>query len=385
VRTVGSNSSAGRPPPTPPPQTHQPTNPQHQREAALLLSLELLLCLTLGPLVALPLRTAAAMGALIELARREPEDNAGHRAGAEGFDGEGCIFAAATGSGAAFACGVTGLLGQQSRAYLSAAAPDIPHTPIRRTPTPAHNPPTNHQPTDQGPHPENSLSALAALLARDNHPRHGPLPHLRYVEFDVQETADGHVVVLHDQLVLPRSFPPVRPNVGPLTELGILGAGGGGGEGAAATPLSASHQAAEDSRNGRDNTKTTNDGSSGNGSSNRHSGGAKSGSSSARPPAPAVRGNRAVSQLTLAELRSLHLGGREGERVPTLREFLAACREGQCRRSVLIEVKALRSEGAKRELVEAIRWWWGGVGWWGLGWGWWLGGWVVGWLGRGGC
>eukprot|EP00884_Botryococcus_braunii_P005944 jgi/Botrbrau1/15350/Bobra.0289s0005.2 len=78
-----------------------------------------------------------AIGALIGLAlelRRQPALNIGHRAGAEGFAGAFC---------------------------------------------------------------ENTLPAARALIAQDNGSQ-GPLAHFHYLEFDVHETRDGELVVLHD-------------------------------------------------------------------------------------------------------------------------------------------------------------------------------------------
>ena len=57
------------------------------REAAALLAAEAALCLSLGALAALPLSLGVAGLVLLELARREPELNLGHRAGAEGYSG----------------------------------------------------------------------------------------------------------------------------------------------------------------------------------------------------------------------------------------------------------------------------------------------------------
>lgn len=113
-----------------------------------------------------------------------------------------------------------------------------------------------------------------------------------YIEFDVQETADGQLVLFHD-LTLSRAFPRIGPNLEPITAL-----------------------------------ETT-----------------------SGPPFQLTT----VQDLTLAQLQSLHLGGREGLRVPTLRRFLEACAEAGVRRPLAIEVKVLRTDAARRLLLEDVR------------------------------
>jgi hypothetical protein len=104
---------------------------------------------------------------------------------------------------------------------------------------------------------ENTLEALRELAARD---ARGELDgkHLPFIEFDVQETSDHHLVVFHDP-VLTRAFPDAGPNVAPLAALRSAGVD---------------------------------------------------------TVAAAVR------DVTLAQLLTLHLGGREGIQVPTLHAFL---------------------------------------------------------------
>lgn len=62
-----------------------------------------------------------------------------------------------------------------------------------------------------------------------------------------------------------------------------------------------------------------------------------------------------VQDLTLAQLQSLHLGGRPGVHVPTLAGFMAACVGQGLRRPLVVEVKALRSEEGREKLLEAAR------------------------------
>lgn len=138
---------------------------------------------------------------------------------------------------------------------------------------------------------ENTVEALEALLQREA--SEGPLPHFPYIEFDVQETKDGELVVFHDSL-LSRAFP------------------------------------------------------------------AGSGSVNAAPTARLVQQTGipfqllTVQDLTLAQLQTLHLGGRSGLRVPTLQQILDACIAGRARRTLAIEVKLLRTDAARQRFIDAI-------------------------------
>jgi hypothetical protein len=107
---------------------------------------------------------------------------------------------------------------------------------------------------------ENTVAALAALAARDAAGEFAAGAEFPFVELDVQESADGGVVVFHD-----------------ATLAAAFAAFAGG---ANAAPLRALAAAGVDVR------------------------------------------DAAVRELTVAQLQSLHLGGRPGLHVPTLREFM---------------------------------------------------------------
>lgn len=174
---------------------------------------------------------AAAVGcavALILSVAILPDDETGHRAGAEGFGGELC---------------------------------------------------------------ENTVEAAAALLRREA--AKGPLPHFPYLEFDVQETADGELAVFHDSL-LNRAFPTpaVSHNAAAAAQL----------EAATGIPFRL----------------------------------------------------LTVQDLTLAQLQSLHLGGRAGLKVPSLQQFLDACEAAGAKRSLAIEVKKMLTDAARQRFIDAV-------------------------------
>eukprot|EP00887_Chlorella_sp_A99_P005004 scaffold4.g5004.t1 len=121
----------------------------------------------------------------------------------------------------------------------------------------------------------------------------GRLLDVPYVEFDVQETSDAQLVIFHD-LTLTRAFPRQGHNAAVADGLER----GGGPPFALAT----------------------------------------------------------VANLSLAQLRRLDLGGRRGLRVPTLREFLEACVGTGVRRPLAIEVKAVQTDAARRQLLDDISW-----------------------------
>ena len=113
----------------------------------------------------------------------------------------------------------------------------------------------------------------------------------RYLEFDVRETQDHQLVLFHDK-TLGRLLPEGRANS------------------AAAGHLSAAH--------GKPYQKIT------------------------------------VAELTLAELQTLGLNGVSGWRVPTLDEFLAECRRLQVTAPVVVEVKDLRTPGAREAFLSKV-------------------------------
>jgi hypothetical protein len=59
--------------------------------------------------------------------------------------------------------------------------------------------------------------------------------------------------------------------------------------------------------------------------------------------------------VTSAQLRTLHIAGREGLHAPTLREFMAAFRAAGCRRPLIVEVKKVVTDGARMLLLQLLR------------------------------
>ncbi len=182
----------------------------------------------LGPARGSAALLALAAAALVRVAHRHPADGPGHRVGAHGFAGPGP--------------------------------------------------------------PENSLAALEALAAADAAGAFAGA-HFPFVEVDVQETRDGHVVLFHDAALSPAAFPEGGANLKPLAALRARGL----------DPYSAR-----------------------------------------------------VADVDLAELQALALGGRPGAAAPTLAAFLVRCAEVNLRRSVAVEVKALRSDAARAALLDAV-------------------------------
>ncbi|KAL4428354.1 hypothetical protein ABPG75_002443 [Micractinium tetrahymenae] len=138
---------------------------------------------------------------------------------------------------------------------------------------------------------ENTVEAAAALLQREA--AEGPLPHFPYLEFDVQETADGELAVFHDSL-LTRSFPTPR----------------GSHNAAVAAQLEAA--------TGIPFRLLT------------------------------------VQDLTLAQLQSLQLGGRAGLKAPSLQQFLDACEAAGAKRTLAIEVKQMLTDAARRRFIDVV-------------------------------
>eukprot|EP00878_Enallax_costatus_P036022 GHUV01040296.1.p2 GENE.GHUV01040296.1~~GHUV01040296.1.p2 ORF type:complete len:214 (+),score=42.02 GHUV01040296.1:1024-1665(+) len=133
---------------------------------------------------------------------------------------------------------------------------------------------------------------MTALVEEDNGPD-GPAKDLHYIEIDIQETADGELIVLHDRQ-LARTYPDTGPNVEAYRQLYQQGM---------AFPGTAAH----------------------------------------------------VRDLTLAQLRSLHIAGRPGLHAPTLAEFIAAVQECGCRRPLIIEVKKLETDAGREKLVQLLK------------------------------
>lgn len=62
-----------------------------------------------------------------------------------------------------------------------------------------------------------------------------------------------------------------------------------------------------------------------------------------------------VQDVTSAQLATLHLAGRRGLHAPTLKQFLTAFRESQCRRPLVVEVKGLQSDAGRQHLLQLLR------------------------------
>ncbi|KAI7840030.1 hypothetical protein COHA_006236 [Chlorella ohadii] len=137
---------------------------------------------------------------------------------------------------------------------------------------------------------ENTVEAVAALLQRER--EQGPLPHFPYLEFDVQETADGELVVYHDSL-LTRGFPRDGINAAAVARL--------------------------------------------------------------EQETGIAFGLLTVADCRLAQLQALHVGGRPGVCIPTLKQLLDACIAGGVQRSLAIEMKQLLSDAGRLKFLDTIR------------------------------
>lgn len=62
-----------------------------------------------------------------------------------------------------------------------------------------------------------------------------------------------------------------------------------------------------------------------------------------------------AQDLTLQQLKSLHLGARQGVVVPTLRVFMEAYQNCGVARPLVVEVKMLKSDGGRSHLLELMR------------------------------
>ena len=78
------------------------------------------------------------------------------------------------------------------------------------------------------------------------------------------------------------------------------------------------------------------------------------------PPPPLLPAGRdwaslCVQDCSAAQLQALHLGGRAGLRVPTLRAFLQAVMDAGGRCTLAIEVKALRTDAGRQRFLDTVR------------------------------
>ncbi|BDA49903.1 hypothetical protein COCOBI_15-0310 [Coccomyxa sp. Obi] len=138
---------------------------------------------------------------------------------------------------------------------------------------------------------ENTLPALEDLIRRDNA---GELPPggLVYVEFDVHETADGELVVLHDLQSVLRASEAHEINAEAAAQLRT-----------AVPDLDRAH----------------------------------------------------VKDVDFEQLQLLHVGGREGLRVPRLADFLECCKRCCLRKSVAVEVKCIHSDEGRKTFTQLLR------------------------------
>jgi len=138
---------------------------------------------------------------------------------------------------------------------------------------------------------ENTTHAVRALAAADaagEYFRDGiPAVHFPFIEFDVRETKDGELVLFHD-LGLKMAFPLDEELVEEENNYGNGGGGGGGGgDQGSKNIVNINHKPLRDLAEQGIDWHTA-----------------------------------SIEDLTLEQLRTLHLGGREGHHLPTLKEFL---------------------------------------------------------------
>lgn len=62
-----------------------------------------------------------------------------------------------------------------------------------------------------------------------------------------------------------------------------------------------------------------------------------------------------LQDVTAAQLRTLHIAGRQGLHAPTLREFMAAFRAAGCRRPLIVEVKKVVTDGGRMLLLQLLK------------------------------
>jgi glycerophosphoryl diester phosphodiesterase len=157
--------------------------------------------------------------------------------------------------------------------------------------------------------PENSLRALKAVtVGGQNAPGRKERVALQfeeafdYLEFDVQETADGELVVFHDSK-LKRLIPNNGDNRKTYTDI--------------ARELEQDTQAL-----------------------------------AILSPAGYEWKDLKIRQLTLAQLKRFHLGMDIQDRIPTLQEFLQACLEWGLERPIALEIKSIYSDRARQKLID---------------------------------
>ena len=147
--------------------------------------------------------------------------------------------------------------------------------------------------------PENSLTSLTHSLAGG--PYGGPIQDdegFRYLEFDIRENADGHLIVFHD-----RKLHQMVPYGGENKQV----------------YQSLLSNAAFTARTGYKSYL-----------------------------------DFAVEGLTIEEIKSFHLKGFADQRIPTLEEYLDAAKNHGLRKPLAVEVKAINTDAARLRLVRAL-------------------------------
>jgi len=150
--------------------------------------------------------------------------------------------------------------------------------------------------------PENSISALKEALTGTSY-KGRPLqfhPDFVYMEFDVQETADGELVLFHDGN-LTRMLPQNEKNKGAISKI--------------VEEISKS-----------------------------------SGAESKTPSYDKLK----IHDLTINQLKSLVMANSEDERIPTLEEFLQKCREWWLFKPMTLEIKDIYSDEAREKLLDLL-------------------------------
>ncbi|KAH7617196.1 hypothetical protein Ndes2526B_g07789 [Nannochloris sp. 'desiccata'] len=168
---------------------------------------------------------------------------------------------------------------------------------------------------------ENTIPAVRALAAADAAGEYTsdriPAVHFPFIEFDVRETKDGELVLFHD-IGLKLAFALDDE----LEEEENFRSGGGGGDDKGSdTIINVNSKPLRDLAEQGIDWHTA-----------------------------------SVEDLTLEQLLTLHLGGREGQHVPTLKEFLEACVESGVRRSLAVEIKSIKTDPARLKCLELLTW-----------------------------
>ena len=161
--------------------------------------------------------------------------------------------------------------------------------------------------------PENTLIALeASLVGIDGHPAIQYNKKFEYLEFDVQETLDGELVILHD-----KTIERMLPNSGKNKEVFA--------------------KLMED-KDFADRVPS------------KKSGWWIFSSKSKKKDFGELR----IKDMKLSEIKQLFVWGTTDQKIPTLREFLEASERFQLQKPVGVEVKYLQTDKARQELLDTV-------------------------------